>query len=134
TKRMDMFYERLADWQRLDEDGLMTTPEHWGGTRSDRHAWGGHPLFHYYITILGVRPSGFEFERVVIDPQLGRIGQASGVMARPHGPMNVDYQISDTGHLHVNIELPASLEGEFVNAGYSRPLLPGTQTFVFPPT
>src|SRR5690606_34919227 len=71
TNRADKLYERLEDWRQLDGEGLMTTPEHWGSTRSDCHAWGGHPLFHYYTTILGIRPSAFGFNRVAIEPMLG---------------------------------------------------------------
>jgi alpha-L-rhamnosidase len=133
TKRTDKLYERLAEWKRLDEEGLMTTPEHWGSTRSDCHAWGAHPLFHYYTTILGIRPTEFEFERVAIEPLLGGNGHASGVMASPHGPIHASYQKSETGHFHACIELPATLAGQIVYGGHSRELYPGKQTLVFPP-
>ena len=133
TNRMDKFSERLGDWEQLGREGLMTMPEHWGSTRSDCHAWGAHPLFHYYSTLLGIRPAEFGFEHVAIEPMLGHIGHASGVMASPRGPIVVDYRILDNGHLHASIELPASLEGQFIYGGYSRALCPGPQAFVCPP-
>jgi hypothetical protein len=38
---------RLAPWRQLEAEGLRTTPEHWGRTRSECHAWGAHPLLHF---------------------------------------------------------------------------------------
>lgn len=34
----------LDPWWRLLEQGFTTTPEHFGPTRSDTHAWSAHPL------------------------------------------------------------------------------------------
>ena len=34
------------------------------GTRSDCHAWGAHPVFHFYATVLGIRPAAPGFRRV----------------------------------------------------------------------
>lgn len=47
---------RLAPWRALEAEGLATTPESWGRTRSECHAWGAHPLLHF--TVSGaVRPT-----------------------------------------------------------------------------
>ncbi|HEV8246150.1 MAG TPA: hypothetical protein VGP93_10300, partial [Polyangiaceae bacterium] len=68
TGRADALFERLALWFELDARGFKTTFEAPGSTRSDCHAWGAHPLHHYYASILGVRPASFGFERVRIAP------------------------------------------------------------------
>ncbi len=34
----------LAPWWKLSDQGFTTTPEHFGRTRSDNHAWSAHPL------------------------------------------------------------------------------------------
>jgi alpha-L-rhamnosidase len=60
-------------WQRWDAAlavGFTTTPESWGGTRSDCHAWGAHPLFWRLAGVAGIRPLADGFARALIAPQL----------------------------------------------------------------
>jgi hypothetical protein len=45
--RKDWMRSRLTPWLELEEQGYRTTPEHWGPTRSECHAWGAHPLLHF---------------------------------------------------------------------------------------
>lgn len=42
--------EYLEKWSVLERDGLYTVPEEFTpDTRSDCHAWGAHPLYHYLM-------------------------------------------------------------------------------------
>lgn len=111
--RMDLVFERLESWFALADEGFRTTPEHFGETRSDCHAWGGHPLYHYFAGILGIQPAAMGFSSVEIRPQLGPLQDAGGVLAHPNGAIHVDCRREQEG-LRVTVELPDSLHGHLV--------------------
>lgn len=72
-------------------------------------------MFHYYATILGIRPSSMNFATVVIRPQLGPLERAKGKMAHPKGMIEVDIRRAN-GEVHGTVLLPSGLTGElFVN-------------------
>ncbi|MFZ4506997.1 MAG: alpha-L-rhamnosidase [Fimbriimonas sp.] len=99
--RTDKLVERMELWFGLVQNGLKTTIEAPEPTRSDCHAWGAHPLFHYLTTILGIRPASFGFETVRVDPQLGPLEWAHGKLAHPKGLIEVDVRHGD-----VHVVLP----------------------------
>ena len=80
---MDALFARLEPWHKMLAMGLKTTPETVPLTRSDCHAWSAHPLFHFYTTVLGIRPASMGFATVEITPQLGQHDHASGKMVHP---------------------------------------------------
>jgi hypothetical protein len=69
--RIDALLERMKLWFDLPGMGFRTTLESPEPSRSDCHAWGAHPLYHYFATILGIRPAGVGSPDLVIAPQLG---------------------------------------------------------------
>jgi hypothetical protein len=93
--RVDKLIDRMDLWFGLVENGLKTTIESPEPTRSDCHAWGAHPLFHYLTTVLGIRPGGFGFETVKINPQLGPLDWAHGKLAHPNGMIEVEVRHGD---------------------------------------
>ena len=57
--RPDVVLDRLAFCgRRCGATGCRTPIESAEPTRSDCHAWGSHPLFHFFATLLGIRPGG----------------------------------------------------------------------------
>jgi len=84
---------RLGLWHSLRERGLKTPIEAPEPSRSDCHAWGSHPLYHYYTTLAGIRPAAFGFDQVVIEPQLGGIAELDAVLPHPRG--EIHFQIRD---------------------------------------
>ena len=123
--RGDLLIDKLHFWYGLQARGLKTTSESPEPTRSDCHAWGAHPLYHYYASILGARPTVPGFKRVRIQPQLGELTSISGEM--PHASTDTirfDLQ-RDGDDLTGEIWLPEGVSGEFVWAGMPRPLWPG---------
>ncbi len=121
-------FGRLSLWFSLEEQGFKTTLEHPEPSRSDCHAWGAHPLFHYFATILGIRPTGLGFRNVVITPQLGPLERASGRLVHPLGEVVVEVERAD-GTLHGRIELPQGVSGVLRLAGRSLPLAEGSSSF-----
>ncbi len=122
--RMDAFLARMDMWFDLVRLGFRTTAEQFEPTRSDCHAWGAHPAFHYLATVLGVRPAAPHFSRVCVRPQLGPLAWARGVMPHPQGPIEVDVARRDD-RLTGAVILPAGLTGTLIANGTSRPIQPG---------
>ncbi len=67
-KNEEAFNERLELWFSLKEQGFKTTFEEPGNSRSDCHAWGAHPIYHFFATILGIRPMDFGFAKCAKHP------------------------------------------------------------------
>ncbi len=119
--RPDMLLERLGLWFNLAPRGFTTTFESPEPTRSDCHAWGAHPIFHYYASLLGIRPAAPGFARVRVAPQLGPLPWAAGTLPHPNGAITAEVR---PGKL-ATITLPEGVDGEFIWQGVSYPLKPG---------
>lgn len=102
--RTDLLHDRLDLWFGLLDQGLRTVIEQPEPTRSDCHAWGAHPIFHLYATLLGVRPTAPGMATVSITPQLGRLTRADGTLQTPHGPLRVSVDGAT-----VNTDLPTGI-------------------------
>jgi alpha-L-rhamnosidase len=125
--RPEPLFARLEYWHSLLSQGFVTTPEETEPSRSDCHAWGSHPLFHYYATILGIRPSTMGFTQVEIRPQLGPLQNVSGRMVHPAGWIEVE--LRRVGEkLEGKITLPEGVTGVFHGTTGAQILSPGLQT------
>ena len=124
--RADLIITRMGPWFDQQAFGLKTLLERPEPSRSDCHAWGAHPLFHYLATILGIRPANPGFSRVLITPQLGTLAWARGSMPHGAGAISVDL-VQTNGRISGEITLPPGLSGEVVIAGRRQALTPGRQ-------
>jgi hypothetical protein len=129
--RIDLLLERMQLWYDLPAKGCRTTIESPEPSRSDCHAWGAHPIYHAMASILGIRPGSMGFDTVRIEPCLGSLDHAQGVLPHLLGDIVVRLHTSDTG-LEGTIELPTGLTGEYVHNGYKIQLLSG-KTQILPP-
>ena len=111
-KRPDALLKRLENWFILPAQGFKTTPEQPEPTRSDCHAWGAHPLFHFYASVLGIRPTAPGFLHVEIEPQLGHLKWAEGVLPTPHGEIFV--RVENGEKTGTTVILPEGIEGEVI--------------------
>ena len=87
--RIDRFMHRLEQWFELPSIGLKTVLEHPEPSRSDCHAWGAHPLVHFYTTLLGIRPTEPGFAKYDVKPNLGPLKFANGRLPTPKGWIEV---------------------------------------------
>lgn len=110
---IEAFMKRMDIWFDLEKIGLKTPYETPEPTRSDCHGWGSHPIYHYYTTILGIRPGAFGFESVVITPQPGNQAFLSGNMIHPAGKIAVEFT-QDENIFSGIIDLPRHLKGTLV--------------------
>jgi hypothetical protein len=126
--RIDALLGRLALWFEHERLGLTTPLEMPEPSRSDCHAWGSHPLYHYFATILGIRPAGLGFRTVDITPQLGPLTSATGRLVHPRGTISVEIRVDDE-RLHGEATLPEDVRGTLHLAGRTVTLASGSNVF-----
>lgn len=125
---IERLHSRLEPWFSLREQGFYTTPEHFGAdSRSDCHAWGAHPLTHFYTSIAGIRPATMGFEAVKIQPKLGHLQEVEAEMVHPQGVICVEFRREGTA-LYAMVDLPGSLAGTLEWEGITVALQPGKQS------
>jgi hypothetical protein len=127
--RADVVLDRLGLWSDMRRNGLRTPIESSEPTRSDCHAWGSHPLHHFFATLLGVRPASWGFGRVEIAPMLGRLEHASGGLVHPAGGEVVVEVAQEGGALRGRVVLPAGLTGTLRLSSGPRPIVAGETRF-----
>ncbi len=129
--RSDKLFERLKLWFDLESQGFKTTFETPGNTRSDCHAWGAHPIYHCFATILGVRPETFGFDSIELNPMLGPICHIKGTLVHPKGEINIDLECSKQLSLTGTVSLPSDIGGVITWRKKSSTLQPGKQEICF---
>lgn len=112
-------------WEAALAAGFTTTPECWGGTRSDCHAWGAHPLFWRLAGVAGIRPLADGFARVLVAPQLEDGESIVAALPHPQGG-EVAVELRRSGDLlHGWVASPVA--GVLRWAGVDRPLAAGVR-------
>jgi alpha-L-rhamnosidase len=122
----DLYLDTLKPWREMLAKGFTTTPETPDPTRSDTHAWSGHPAYDFNTIVAGVHPSAPGFASVRIQPELGRLEWVDAATPHPDGLIRTSYKRSG-GKLDATIELPAKLTGVLVWKDKEYPLHPGEQ-------
>jgi hypothetical protein len=119
--RVAAMFERFGLWYDLAERGFRCPVESPEPSRSDCHAWGSHPLYHFFATILGVRPTALGFGAVEIRPQLGPLTRAVGVLVHPAGEIVLELRVED-GQVRGSVTLPDGVFGRLLVNGEERAL------------
>jgi hypothetical protein len=125
--RIDKLFARLAAWFQLADLGFKTTREAPEPSRSDCHAWGSHPVYHSFASILGIRPAEFGFGAVRIQPMLGPLGHVEATLVHPRGEIGVDLAKDAEGRLAGTVSLPDGVNGTFYDGSSELKLHPGRQ-------
>lgn len=85
------------------------------------------PLYHFFATLLGIRPTTFGFDQVEIAPMPGHLTHLSGEMVHPRGRIAADLHFAGD-QVRGMVSLPAGLHGTFCYAGKTMVLRPGAQS------
>ncbi|MGC9397233.1 MAG: alpha-L-rhamnosidase C-terminal domain-containing protein [Anaerolineae bacterium] len=125
--RVDQFFAHLEEWFVLADLGFKTTPEQPEPSRSDCHAWGAHPIYHSYATVLGIRPAAPGFREVVIRPALDALTAVKATLPHPQGEIAVDLTQPEPGVLRGTVSLPAGVTGKLILDDAVYPLHGGSQ-------
>lgn len=126
---IDAFFERLGLWLDLESQGFKTTPEQPEPSRSDCHGWGAHPIYHYFATILGIRPGSMGFKTVDINPQLGPLKHIKGKLVHPSGWIEANFNV-ENNQLSGSILLPKDVQGTLRYNNRSIPLHGGVEHII----
>ncbi len=124
----DLYYSQLTPWRDMIKNGLTTFAENPDPTRSDCHAWSSSPNYDFLATICGIVPASPGFGTVRIQPALGELTEANGVMPHPLGNITVSLQRKEKEGIQAEITLPGKLTGEFIWRGKLVKLKPGKQS------
>jgi len=123
----DLYYSQLTPWRGMIANGLTTFAENPDPTRSDCHAWSSSPNYDFLATICGIVPASPGFATVRIEPALGELVNATGIMPHPDGFINVALVRKGKDGIEAQINLPAHLTGEFIWKGKTVKLTGGSQ-------
>src|SRR6266568_5543937 len=127
----DQYLRLLKPWRDMVALGLTTWAEQPEPTRSDSHAWSGHPNFDFLTIVAGVRPKSPGFSTVSIEPHLGLLHKVVSAVPTPKGMIEVNYASKDTG-VSAEINLPGNMSGELIWKGKTFGLHSGHQQFLLP--
>ena len=116
--------EGLGLWRDLASKGFCTTIERPDPSRSDCHAWGAHPIYHLYASLLGIRPSAPGLQRVIVRPQLGGLPRLAGRIPHPGGWLEAQFEVVPGGYAG-KITLPDGVTGEYLGPSQTIQLQPG---------
>jgi hypothetical protein len=108
------YLDNLGMWKQMLAEGLTTFPEQTDDTRSDCHAWSSSPMIEFLATVCGIEPAAAGFKKVKIEPHLGSLKEANGVVPHPNGNIEVKLKRTGTTGIAAEINLPQGLTGEFV--------------------
>lgn len=81
-------------------------------TRSDCHGWGASPNIELFPTVLGVDSAAPRFRRVRIEPHLGKLESAKGVVPHPRGEVRAELIRGPGGELAARVDPSAGVSGE----------------------
>jgi hypothetical protein len=123
----DRYLELLKPWKEMLALGLTTWAETPEPTRSDSHAWSAHPNYDLLTIVAGIRPAAPGFEKVVIEPHLGRLQNVSASFPWREKEIQVDYKL-EGGSWTIRVDLPPGLPGELAWQGKRYALESGAQT------
>ena len=124
-QRHDLLIEKLSFWKNLVDMGFKTPVEKPEPSRSDCHAWGSHPLFHFHTSLAGVRPDAPGFRSVRIAPQPGHLTTLQSRLPHPKGFVEVDLSFDQGSGVTGIVRLPPDTTGAFEWNGQEQNLNPG---------
>jgi hypothetical protein len=127
----DRYLEFLAPWRALLKQNFTTWPELREPTRSDSHAWSGHPTAKLLEIVAGIAPDALGFSKVRIAPHLGSLTHLDAAMPAPQGLIEAHYE-QDGPRLKAVIQLPPALTGAFLWKGKTVTLHPGANAIEVP--
>ena len=97
-KKADMgnlYLDQLGPWYDMIGEGLTTFEEGDFDDRSDCHAWGSSPLYHFMSIVGGVSSIEPGFKKVEIKPAFGKLNEIKISIPHPDGDLKMELVKSD---------------------------------------
>lgn len=109
----EKFMNSLDYWTKLIDNGFKTTPERPEPSRSDCHAWGAHPYYHFFASLAGIRPSGFGGREFIIRPLADGPENITGSVPLAQG--NIEFNMNKfEGTLDAIIIIPETIKAQLI--------------------
>lgn len=122
------YLAQLGPWRTMLERGLTTFAEKPDPTRSDCHAWSASPVYELLATVCGIEPASPGFATVRVEPHLGNLQRAEGVVPHPRGEIRVKFKRTGSRGITGEITLPEGVTGDFRWNGKTTALQAGVQS------
>lgn len=113
AKMADLYLDQLGPWYDMLDEGLTTFKEGDFDDRSDCHAWGSSPLYHFMSIVGGVYPSSPGFKEVLIKPSFGSLRKINLSIPHPGGALKVELKKIGESGLEGIIIMPDEISGKF---------------------
>ena len=113
--RADLIWPDLKLWHDMLDNGLTTFAETPEPTRSDCHAWSVHPLYHFFASVIGVRPLTPGCEEMVIRPvcpvssAVKLPDSMGGSFMTPYGRCKINLKASE-GCWQIDADFPSDMK------------------------
>jgi hypothetical protein len=117
--RTDRIRERMGLWFDHLGEGMKTIKEMPEPTRSDCHAWGAHPLYHYIASFLGAKPKGLGSKELLICPNLGGLDFLEASFPFATGQPKIKVSVTSEG-IDCELKLPEGVTATVFHKGKSR--------------
>ncbi len=122
----DQYLDLLENWTNQLNQGLTTFAETDIEPRSECHAWSASPNFHFLTLVAGIQPGGKNFEKIIVEPNLGKLINIKAKMPHPNGFIEV--KLERRGQkLKGEVVLPKDTNGTFYWKGNKINLIEGMQ-------
>jgi hypothetical protein len=122
------YLNHLGVWEEVMALGVTTWPETGINSRSECHAWGASPNYHFLKIVAGISPLAPGFSEVEIAPNLGELQSLDAVF--PHWQGSVTISLQRQGKkIKARITLPPGLTGIFRWEGKTVRLVSGYNAF-----
>ena len=118
----------LQPWYDMLAEGLTTFEEGDFDDRSDCHAWGSSPLYHFITIVGGIRSEEPGFKKISISPAFGNLKKIKISLPHPNGELKMDVMKNERGKLQGTIFLPEGIEAEFKWQSKTLKLVPGSNS------
>jgi hypothetical protein len=112
----DLYLDQFGPWYDMINEGLTTFEEGDYDDRSDCHAWGASPLYHFMTIVGGITPVEPGFKKIEIKPAFGKLRDINLSVPHPDGELNVNLVRKKNG-VKGSIILPENVKGKFIWEG-----------------
>jgi alpha-L-rhamnosidase len=109
----DLYLDQLGPWRDMINEGLTTFEEGDYDDRSDCHAWGASPLYHFMSIVGGIPPVEQGFKKVEIKPAFGKLNEIKIKTPHPNGDLKINL-VKIQNKIKGSVTLPENVEGTFI--------------------
>ena len=121
----ELLLGKLDCWRKYVAMNMCCPLEGLVFPRSDCHAFGAHPLFHFHAGLAGVTPAAPRFAKIRVAPRPGHLRSIRARTPHPRGFVATEFAFAPDGSVSGAVTLPETVMGVFVWNGKEISLNPG---------